>query len=268
MLTLFLFLINICISITGIYIYDYQVDQSVNDPLVILLSILCGTILMILLALIYEEGFYYTVAKKKPLNSMLKHKIAKQMMSFPLYFMNYKITVEGKKNLPKDPGFSIYSNHTSMMDIPLLMQALYEYPVAFLAKKVVVKLPLIGKWTPALGCVSIDRTDARKGAEAIIQTIRNIKTGNTMVVFPEGTRTKVTGRLLPFKDGSFKVALKSKRPLVPVTIVKPKNFDNIKWPFRRNIKVVIHEALPYDEYRTKKSSDLSEHIKSIIEKAL
>ena len=98
---------------------------------------------------------------------------------------------------------------------------------AFLAKDVVGRLFAVGKWTPELGCVMFDRSDDRKGAEAIIKVIRNVKSGSAMVVFPEGTRSKEIGTLLEFKQGSFKVALKSKSPLVPMTIVKPKNYENL-----------------------------------------
>jgi 1-acyl-sn-glycerol-3-phosphate acyltransferase len=223
---------------------------------------------MVIIFLAYVEIFYVLVAKRKPQNSMLKHIIAKQIMSVPLVFTNIRIKVVGKENLPKDPGFSIYANHTSMMDIPVLMYKLNEYPVAFLAKQVVGDLFSIGKWTPKLGCVMIDREDARKGAESIIKVIKNVKSGSTMVIFPEGTRTNVPGELIDFKAGSFKVALKSKAPLVPITIVKPSNFKKIKWPFPKRITLVIHESLQYEDFKDMTSNDLSSKIKNIIESSL
>ena len=213
---------------------------------------------------IYIQGFYLLVAKKKPKTSMLKHKIAKQMVSFPMHLLNMRIKVVGLENLPKDPGFSIYSNHTSMMDIPVLMYKLYDYPVAFLAKEVVESVFLFGKWTPALGCVMIDRENTRKGAEAIINVIRNIKSGSSMVVFPEGTRSKEIGKILAFKQGSFKVALKSKAPLVPMTIVKPMNYNKIRWPFKKPITLVIHKPIPFEELKTMKTLDLSKKVEEII----
>ena len=136
-----------------------------------------------------------------------------------------------------------------MMDIPVLMTALNKYPVAFLAKQVVANVFMIGKWAKAIGCVMIDRGNDRKGAESIIQVIRQVKNGSTMVIFPEGTRMKEIGKMREFKHGSFKVALKSKAPLVPISIVKPKNFNDIKWPFRKNIKIVIHKPIPYSEIK-------------------
>lgn len=268
MLTFILFTINFGIAIAGIYLFDYQVDNYINNPIVILLSILAGWIVMLAVLAIYMEGLYILVAKKKPQTSMLKHKIAKQMVSIPMHLINMRVKVIGKENLPKEGGFSIYSNHTSMFDIPLLMYKLYDYPVAFLAKEVVGRLFAIGKWTPQLGCVMIDRSDDRKGAEAIIKVIRNVKSGSAMVVFPEGTRSKKIGSLLEFKQGSFKVALKSKAPLVPMTIVKPKNYDKIIWPFKRRCTLVIHEAIPFEELKTMKTLELSKKVESIIASSL
>ena len=268
MLTILLLLINLVVTTLGIYIFDFQVDNSINSPLVIILSIIVGIIVMLLSLYIYIEGLYILVAKNKPKTSMFKHKIANQMVSIPMHLMNMRIKVIGKENLPKDPGFSIYANHTSMMDIPVLMHKLYNYPIAFLEKEIVVNTPIFGKWTPALGCVTIDRENARKGAEAIIKVIKNVKSGSTMVIFPEGTRSNEIGTLLEFKQGSFKVALKSKTPLVPITIEKPKNYKEVKWPFKKRITLIIHKQIPYEELKTMKSLELSKYVEKIIESAL
>lgn len=268
MFAILLIIINITVSCLGIYFYDYQVDEVINNPLVIILSILVGTLVMLFVFFLYIEVFYILVAKRRPQTSKLKHFLAKQIMTVPLVATNTKIKVIGKENLPKNPGFSIYANHTSMMDIPVLMYRINKHPVAFLAKEAVGKVFAIGKWTPLLGCVMIDRSNARKGAESIINVIKNIKSGSTMVVFPEGTRSSEIGNLIEFKPGSFKVALKSKAPLVPVTIVKPKNFKTVKWPFPKRITLVIHKPIPFEELKKMTSLDLSLKVKDIIGSSL
>jgi 1-acyl-sn-glycerol-3-phosphate acyltransferase len=89
-----------------------------------------------------------------------------------------------------------------------------------------------------------------------------------MVVFPEGTRTKEIGSLREFKTGSFKVALKSKAPLVPITIVKPKNFNDVKWAFKKRITLIIHKPIPFEEIKGVNSLDLSNRVREIISKPL
>ena len=268
MFAILLIVINITASILGVYLFDYRVDSVINNPIVIILSILMGTVVMLIVFFLYIDVLYFLVAKRRPQTSKFKHFFAKQIMTVPLVLTNTRVKVIGKENLPKNPGFSIYSNHTSMMDIPVLMYKLYKYPVAFLERQAVGELFAIGKWTPKLGCVIIDRNNPRKGAEAIINVIRNIKNGSTMVVFPEGTRSKEIGKLNEFKPGSFKVALKSKAPLIPITIVKPKNFKKVKWPLPKRITVVIHKPIPFNEFRNMASLDLSVKVRKIIEAPL
>ncbi len=268
MFAIILIIINFTVSSLGVYFYDYQVDGVINDFGTIMLSILVGTVVMLVVFFLYIDVFYLLVAKKQPKTSSFKHFIAKQIMSVPLVFSNTRVKVIGLDNLPKESGFTIYSNHTSMMDIPVLMYHIKKYPVAFLAKQSVVELFAVGKWTPKLGCVMIDRSNDRKGAESIINVIRNVKSGSTMVVFPEGTRTTKLGSLGEFKSGSFKVALKSKAPLVPVTIVKPSNFKKIIWPFAKKVTLVIHKAIQYPELKTMTSHELSNEVRNIISKPL
>ncbi|MBU1020516.1 MAG: 1-acyl-sn-glycerol-3-phosphate acyltransferase [Firmicutes bacterium] len=265
MLTILLILINLAVATLGVYLFDFQPDGIINSPLIIIASILIGAIVSLLVLAFYIELFYVLVAKTKPQNSMLKHKIAKQMVSFPMHLTNMRVKVIGLENLPKDPGFSVYSNHTSLMDISVLMYKLYEYPVAFLAKEMVEHLPLVGKWTAKLGCVFIDRNNDRKGAESIINVIKNVKSGSTMVVFPEGTRGTEIGTMLEFKQGAFKVAIKSKAPLVPISICKPKNYSRTIWPLPRKITLVIHRAISAEEISTMKSLELSEKVEKIIQ---
>lgn len=265
MFAISLLIINIAASVLGIYLFDYKVDGVINNPLVIILSIIAGIVIALGAFSLYIEVFYQLVAKRKPKTSKLMHFLANQIMTVPLFFTNIRTKVVGKENLPLNTGFSIYSNHTSMMDIPVLMYKLNKHPVGFLAKQQVADLFAIGKWTPKLGCVSIDRENPRKGAEAIINVIKNVKNGSAMVVFPEGTRTNEIGKLIEFKQGSFKVALKSKAPLVPITIVKPLNYKQVKWPRTKRITLVIHKPLPYDEISKMTSLELSIKVKKIIE---
>lgn len=268
MLTFILFTFNALITVLGIYLFDYQSDAILNQPLIWIVSLIIGSILMVLLLILYIEISYHIVGKTHSMQSMKKHKIANFMIVIPLHLTNTRVTVFGKEHLPKDPGFSIYSNHTSLLDIPLLMGHLNEYPIAFLAKESVRKLPFIGKWIEALGCVLIDRSNDRKGAEAIIKTIKHVKTGSSMVIFPEGTRYQKADDLIEFKAGAFKVAIKSKKPLVPVTILKPNKADRKFFPFPIPVKVIIHKPIPYEEYQTMNTQELSNHVKSIIRRPI
>ncbi len=268
MFAILLVLINVTITILSIYIFDFQVDGAVNNVYVILLSLFGGFVVTVLLLGLFLQLFYLVSKKNAPQKSLFMHKIGKQIVSVPIHYSNMKIKVIGEENLPKDPGFAIYVNHTSWIDLPVLMYKLYNNPVASLGKEEAFNMFMIGKFAPKYGCVMIDRDNPRKGAQAIKQVVNNVQNGFTMVIFPEGTRNREIGSLLDFRPGAFKVALRSGKPLVPMTIVKPKNFNSIKWPFRKRVTLVIHKPIPFDEFKSLKTIELSQQVKAIIESAL
>ena len=268
MLTTFLVIVNISVTALGIYLFDYKVDSAINNPLVIFLSIIVGIIAMFLAAIIFMEITYLFFAKGKPNTSKIKHIIAKQIVSVPMHLFNARTKVVGRENLPKDHKFLIYANHTSELDISILMCNLPKYPIAFLAKQAVLKYLSVGKWAVSIGCVMLDRENNRRGAESIKEVVNTVKGGSTMVVFPEGAIKREIGKLLKFRRGSFRVALASEVPLVPVSIVKEEKYNDKFWPMPRKFTVVIHKPLSYDSFKDLNSGELSNKVREIIKSKL
>lgn len=108
------------------------------------------------------------------------------------------------------------SNHQSYLDIPLAGHL--GRPVKYLAKAEVKRIPVIG-WKLGLAKdVCVERGDRRSEARAFVDSVRCLKEGNSLLVFPEGT-TSDDGQLLPFKRGPFKMAVAAGVRVVPLTIV-------------------------------------------------
>ncbi len=126
------------------------------------------------------------------------------------------VTVEarGLENMPKGPVL-ILPNHQSDWDIPVVLS--YVHPCGLLAKKELAHIPLAGKWMDLLGCIYIDRSDIRQSVRALQDAGKVLDTGRSFVIFPEGTRSK-SDEIGEFKDGAFRVAIKKKIPIVPVSI--------------------------------------------------
>ncbi|MBN2220651.1 MAG: 1-acyl-sn-glycerol-3-phosphate acyltransferase [Vallitaleaceae bacterium] len=124
--------------------------------------------------------------------------------------------VDGKDNLPKDTTVLYVSNHRSMLDIPtLVLQS--KQPINFIGKKSLLKWPFVGWWMYAMDGLFLDRSNPREGLKTILEGIERLKSGDSFVVFPEGTRSREEG-LLPFKQGSLKLASKSGVLIIPVAI--------------------------------------------------
>lgn len=127
-----------------------------------------------------------------------------------------KVETRGLENIPRDEAVLFVSNHQGNFDIPILLHTA-ERKIGFLSKVEVKKIPLISVWMELLDCVFIDRKDRRKSVKAIREAAGKLVEGNSLVVFPEGTRSK-GAELSEFKLGSLKLATLSKAVIIPVTI--------------------------------------------------
>lgn len=108
------------------------------------------------------------------------------------------------------------TNHQSYFDIFALL-AYLPVDFKFILKQELVRIPLFGQAVRRAGYIGIERGDPRKAARSMNEAAERIKAGASVVMFPEGTRS-LDGRLLPFKRGGFKLALKSGCDVVPVVI--------------------------------------------------
>ena len=134
-----------------------------------------------------------------------------------LWLAGIRLVVEGRENLPQAGQPVIFAgNHQSNFDILSYFAGL---PLQFrwMAKEELFRVPLFGMAMRRSGYVSIDRSDRRKAMKSISVAAERIRTGTSVVIFPEGTRSP-DGRLQEFKKGGFLIALKAQVPIVPVAI--------------------------------------------------
>jgi 1-acyl-sn-glycerol-3-phosphate acyltransferase len=101
-------------------------------------------------------------------------------------------------------------------------------PIIFIGKDSIKKWPFIGSWLLAMDGLLLDRSSARAGLQTILKAIELIKNGNSCIIYPEGTRSK-DKEMLPFKQGSFKLASKTGVPIIPISILGTADvFENNK----------------------------------------
>lgn len=192
------------------------------------------------------------------------HKVTHSWGKFVIRVSGAKVNVIGSENLPKDKTVLFVSNHQSNFDIPLLLSTI-DIPKGFIAKKELESWPFISTWMKYINCIFMDRNNLRKSAEAIVDGIKLLKSGYSMVIFPEGTRSK--GKPVnEFKGGSFKLATKSKCPIVPLTIngtykLLEANNNKIKGA---EIELVIHPPIETSSLSKEELENLPEYVHSII----
>ncbi len=107
-------------------------------------------------------------------------------------------------------------NHTSLFDPPLMISTLPCRPV-FVAKGELARVPFLGWVIWLAGFIFIDRRNRNAARRSLEKAASRIRAGQSIVAFPEGTRSR-HGRLLPFKKGPFVLAFKAGVPVVPFAI--------------------------------------------------
>lgn len=130
-------------------------------------------------------------------------------------------SVEGWEALPQairdgQQPVVFMPNHASLLDPPFVLTALPLHPV-FIAKKEIRLIPLVGWAVACAGMIYIDRGSRERAVASLKQAAQQVRAGKSVVIFPEGTRTR-DGGLLSFKKGGFHLAADAGVPIVPVGI--------------------------------------------------
>ncbi|KXH83810.1 1-acyl-sn-glycerol-3-phosphate acyltransferase [Sporosarcina sp. HYO08] len=175
------------------------------------------------------------------------------------------LIVTGTENIPLDEPVLYVANHQGNMDIPILYSTAPQ-TMAFVAKKEMEKIPLLGFWMKERGCVFIDRDNARSSLKSINQAIESLKSGHSIAIFPEGTRSKGP-QIGDFKSGSLRIAIKSGVKVIPVTIKDSYKLISEKG---RNTpaQVSVHYSDPIDSREFKDTNELATAVLAQINKYL
>ncbi len=168
------------------------------------------------------------------------------------------VTVIGEENIPKEAALFI-GNHRSYFDI-VLTYARCPDLTSYIAKIEIAKVPLLSTWMRFLHCLFLDRQDIKQGLKTILSAIDLIKNGISVFIFPEGTRCTDAEqtKLLPFHEGSFKVATKTDCLIVPVALTNTSKVFEDHIPFIRRTDIVLEYGKPF------RPSELSKEQKKVI----
>ena len=188
-----------------------------------------------------------SLGKKDPHQRDLESlKIIQTMFLFILRVSGVKVTVRGLENIPKDSAVLYVGNHRSYFDI-LVGYTTVPGPMGFVAKKEMLRYPLLSDWMVNVNCLFLDRDDIKAGLKMILDGIEKVKNGVSVWIFPEGTRNRHDDilELLPFKEGSLKIAEKSGCPVVPVAMFGTADVFEKHIPFIRPAHVIVEYGKPF-----------------------
>ena len=180
--------------------------------------------------------------KYRRTTSAIAQTIVKYGFRFVFFFSGIRLIVKGTENIPKEEAVLYVSNHRSIVDIPVAYMTLPNL-TGFVSKIEVKKIPFLSWWMVLVNCLFLDRDDIRAGMQTILTGIDSIKQGYSIFIAPEGTRNHGT-ELLPFKEGSLKMADKTGCAIVPVSISGTDDVFENHFPWIKRATVVIEYGTP------------------------
>lgn len=192
------------------------------------------------------------------------HRIARLWGRSILVVSRIKVTVEGLSNINPQRSYIYMPNHQSNFDIPVLLGHL-TVQFRWLAKVELFKIPIFGRAMRKAGYISIDRNNRESAFKSLEAAAAKIKNGVSVLIFPEGTRSR-DGTIRPFKKGGFVMAIESGVPIVPVVISGTREIMT-KGKFRVNpgqIHMRILAPIDTSTYTRKTKEVLMERVRRVI----
>ena len=177
-----------------------------------------------------------------------------------------QVRAVGREQLEDGRAYLFMPNHVSNLDPPIIAPLLRRR-ICIIAKHQLFKIPLFGRAMNALDFVSVDRSNSKAAVEAVRRAVHVLQSGRSMLIFPEGTRSR-DGRLLPFKKGPFQLAMDAGVPVVPITIAG--SYE--AWPKGRmslragEVAVYFHQ--PIDPQQFERKEELLAAVRAAIQSAL
>ena len=196
-----------------------------------------------------------------------KWKHIQYVMKLAVNSGNLQFECHGLENIPKEDGFLLYGNHQGLFDI-VAIAATCPNPLAAVMKKELKGVPFVEQIRLCTNSFLMDREDLRQSMTVNNNVIKEVKAGRNYLIFPEGTRSRKGNELLEFHNGSFKCALKTKAPVLPVAFIN--SFKVMDEKGCKPVNVQIHYLKPiyFEEYEGMNTVELASLVRSRIEEVV
>lgn len=191
-------------------------------------------------------------------------KIARIWAKSVLFFMGFRYKVNFEQTLEQNTSYMLVSNHTSMMDI-MLMLAIVKSPFVFVGKKELGKIPLFGYFYRRT-CILVDRSSVESKKAVFEQAQKKLRRGYGICIFPEGGVPDESVFLDEFKDGAFRLAIEHQIPIVPITF--PDNKAHFSFTFMSGkpglLRVFVHPFFSTIGLELSDKKRLKEEVRTLI----
>jgi 1-acyl-sn-glycerol-3-phosphate acyltransferase len=219
-------------------------------------------IIIVLLSIVL--GTLSVLARLLDSSNNLSHRVSGLWGRWLCTLNGIQVDIEGLEHIRRGQAQIFVANHQGFFDI-FALNGFLPVQIRWVAKSSLFKIPFVGWAITASGYIPVDRGSRKKSYQAFLATIETLKAGNSIVIFPEGTRSE-DGTIGPFKKGGLLLSVRSGAPLVPVTLLGTGNIikkgSGIIKPGR--IQIVISPPLSSQAVKEDKEENVLRTLRDII----
>lgn len=218
-------------------------------------------------------GIEWIISKfNKAHADMVQLRIVQWGLKCVAFISGVKLTVIGEENVPKDEPVLYIGNHRSFFDV-VVTYARCPGLTGYIAKDGVNKVPIFRIWMKRLHCIFLKRDDMKEGLKVILKAIEYVKSGISICIFPEGTRNKDKDNptsLLPFKEGSFKIASKTGCKIVPMALIGTADIleNHFPWIHSTDIKLIYGEPIDVSALDKDQQKHVGAYCQAVVEELI
>ena len=222
-------------------------------------------IALLFCAVLFVMSLTVNIDEPQKKDSLFFRNMTAFALGFMLKLLRVKVSVSGLENIPEG-RFLLVQNHRSMFDPLVSLCAFNKYQLGFITKPENMKIPVIGKFAHRICCLPIDRDNARNAVKTINAAADYLKNDVCSVgLYPEGTRNRQSvGEILPFRNGSLKIATKAGVPVV-VTSISGTELVKRNAPFKKTaVELKVCGVVPAETVSASTTAELSEITRKLL----
>ena len=235
--------------------------------------LVCITVIGFLILSIPILIIEWIIGKFKPYTKDISSlHLIQAVFRFILWLTGVEVTVIGEELVPTDEAVLYIGNHRSFFDV-VVTYARCPGLTGYIAKDGVNKVPIFRIWMKRLHCIFLKRDDMKEGLKVILKAIEYVKSGISICIFPEGTRNKDRDNptsLLPFKEGSFKIASKTGCKIVPMALIGTADIleNHFPWIHSTDIKLIYGEPIDVSALDKDQQKHVGAYCQTVVEELI
>ena len=235
-----------------------------------LIAVGCFLALVLLfLLLIYISTLFVDMRKRVDRPSSYFRFLLNQFSVVALTFAGVHVHTSGLEKVPRESRFMLVSNHRYAIEPLVFYSAMPWADLAFIAKKEAFKIPIVSQVMHQVLCLPIDRDNDRAALKTILKAIELLKQDQASIaVFPEGGTNRTEQTLLPFRNGTFKIAQKANVPIVICALTNSNAIKKNMFRRRTDVYLDVIDVLQPESFSAEKTLEIGEQTRVIMERGI